>query len=75
MEADIHMSESTSEFNDQPAMAKSDEGLKLNQESLIQHEDINAADTHVSDKTPDISSQSEDAHIEVVLQMIQDSLI
>ncbi|XP_063948023.1 uncharacterized protein LOC135152117 [Daucus carota subsp. sativus] len=75
MAADIQMSESISACNDQPAVAKSDEVLKLNQESLIQHEDINAADTHVSDKTPDIPSQSEDAHIEVVLQMIQDSLI
>ncbi|XP_063941302.1 uncharacterized protein LOC135149504 [Daucus carota subsp. sativus] len=66
MAADIQMSESISECNDQPAVAKSDEMLKLNQESLIQHEDINAADTHVSDKTPDIPSQSEDAHIEEV---------
>ncbi|XP_063946066.1 uncharacterized protein LOC135151512 [Daucus carota subsp. sativus] len=73
--ADIQMSESISACNDQPVVAKSDEVLKLNQESLIQHEDITAADTHVSDKTPDIPSQSEDAHIEVVLQMIQDSLI
>nr|XP_017233094.1 PREDICTED: fibrous sheath CABYR-binding protein-like [Daucus carota subsp. sativus] len=73
--ADIQMSESISACNDQPVVAKSDEVLKVNQESLIQHEDITAADTHVSDKTPDIPSQSEDAHIEVVLQMIQDSLI
>ena len=75
MAADTQMSESFSEHNDQPAVTKSDEGLKLNQESLIQHEDNIAADTLVSEKASDVPSQSEDAQIEMVLQLIQDSLL
>ncbi|XP_063936099.1 uncharacterized protein LOC135147177 [Daucus carota subsp. sativus] len=73
--ADTQMSESFSEHNDQPTMTKSDEGLKLNQESLIQHEHIIAADTLVSEIASDVPNQSEDAQIEMVLQMIQDSLL
>ena len=63
MAADTQMSESFSAHNDQPTVTKSDEGLKLNQESLIQHEHIIAADTLVSEKASDVPSQSEDAQI------------
>ncbi|XP_063942305.1 uncharacterized protein LOC135149947 [Daucus carota subsp. sativus] len=60
--ADQQMSESTSDHNDQS------EGTKSVEENI-------AADILVSETVPDIPNQSEDAQIELVLQMIQDSLL
>ena len=74
-EADKQMSEAISDHIDQTAGTKSDEELKLNQESLIQHEEMIVADAKVSERTSDDPSKSEEAQIEMVLQMIQDSLL
>ncbi|XP_063939749.1 uncharacterized protein LOC135148454 [Daucus carota subsp. sativus] len=73
-EADKQMSEALSDQIDQTAGTKSDEVLKLNQESLIQHEEMLAADAKVSERASYDPSKSEDAQIEMVLQLIQDSL-
>ncbi|XP_063947536.1 uncharacterized protein LOC135152041 [Daucus carota subsp. sativus] len=60
--ADKQMSESTSDHNDQT------EGNKSVEERL-------AADTDISERPSDAPSKSEDAQIEMVLQLIQDSLV
>ncbi|XP_063942872.1 uncharacterized protein LOC135150481 [Daucus carota subsp. sativus] len=60
--ADQQMSESTSDHNDQT------EGTKSAEEKI-------AADTEISEKPSDAPAQSEDAQIEMVLQLIQDSLV
>ncbi|XP_063939802.1 uncharacterized protein LOC135148489 [Daucus carota subsp. sativus] len=60
--ADQQMSESTSDHNDQS------EGTKSVEENI-------AADILVSETVPAVPNQSEDAQIELVLQMIQDSLL
>nr|XP_017239594.1 PREDICTED: nucleolar and coiled-body phosphoprotein 1-like [Daucus carota subsp. sativus] len=60
--ADQQMSESTSDHNDQT------EGTKSVEEKI-------AADTEISEKPSDAPGQSEDAQIEMVLQLIQDSLV
>ena len=60
--ADKQMSESTSDHNDQT------EGTKSVEEKV-------AADTDISEKPSDAPSKSEDAQIEMVLQLIQDSLV
>ncbi|XP_063941253.1 chromatin-remodeling ATPase INO80-like [Daucus carota subsp. sativus] len=60
--ANQQMSESTPDHNDQS------EGAKSVEEKL-------AADILVSETVPAVPNQSEDAQIELVLQMIQDSLL
>nr|XP_017233280.1 PREDICTED: uncharacterized protein LOC108207337 [Daucus carota subsp. sativus] len=60
--ADQQMSESTSDHTDQT------EGTKSVEEKI-------AADTDISEKPSDAPGQSEDAQIEMVLQLIQDSLV
>ncbi|XP_063949994.1 uncharacterized protein LOC135152814 [Daucus carota subsp. sativus] len=60
--ADKQMLESTSDHNDQT------EGNKSVEERI-------AADTDISEKPSDAPSKSEDAQIEMVLQLIQDSLV
>ncbi|XP_063939081.1 uncharacterized protein LOC135148329 [Daucus carota subsp. sativus] len=60
--ADKQLSESTSDHNDQP------EGTKSVKEKV-------AADTDISEKPSDAPSKSEDAQIDMVLQLIQDSLV
>ncbi|KAL1811236.1 hypothetical protein ACET3Z_021301 [Daucus carota] len=60
--ADEQMLESTSDHNDQT------EGNKSVAERI-------AADTDISEKPSDAPSKSEDAQIEMVLQLIQDSLV
>ncbi|KAL1811578.1 hypothetical protein ACET3Z_021643 [Daucus carota] len=60
--ADQQMSESTPDHNDQS------EGAKSVEEKL-------APDILVSETVPAVPNQSEDAQIELVLQMIQDSLL
>ncbi|XP_063942667.1 uncharacterized protein LOC135150333 [Daucus carota subsp. sativus] len=60
--ADKQMLESTSDHNDQT------EGNKSVEEKI-------AADTDISEKPSDAPSKSEDAQIEMVLHLIQDSLV
>ncbi|XP_063936176.1 uncharacterized protein LOC135147230 [Daucus carota subsp. sativus] len=60
--ADQQMSESTSDHNDQT-------------EKTTSVEEKIAADTEISEKPSDAPGQSEDAQIEMVLQLIQDSLV